>query len=218
MLKKHCMAAQDSYMWLVKFDSCDVNVLITDLNCQASDLTFEPNAEKIINGTVEHTLSIIKAAANIPTIKSFVLTSSASACSLPAPNQKDIVINESEFNNLPGKKALVQSHANTKNYPDTWNDASVAAAWNGRTPNHELPLNIYAAAKTEGERAAWRYHKDNKLPFVLNTILPAVTVSSDRSLLFLRDSFSCNADSSACDAVWDNSGPADRGQHHGCCS
>ena len=64
---------------------------------------------------------------------------------------------------------------------DTWNDASVAAARDPNTPKEVLPYTIYAASKTEGERALWKYVKENHVNFAVNTVLPAANVSSTSS-------------------------------------
>lgn len=54
---------------------------------------------------------------------------------------------------------------------DTWNEESVKLAY---TPGEDptKPLHIYAASKILGEQAAWKFVKDEKPGFVLNTILP----------------------------------------------
>ncbi|GAM33993.1 hypothetical protein TCE0_013f01291 [Talaromyces pinophilus] len=56
--------------------------------------------------------------------------------------------------------------------PDTWNDAAVKAAWDENTPAEAKPFIIYGASKTEGERAAWNWVKENKPGFAFNAVLP----------------------------------------------
>jgi hypothetical protein len=63
------------------------------------------------------------------------------------------------------------------NRPDTWNDASVKAAWDENTPAEIKALMVYAASKTEGERAAFNWVKKNKPGFVFNSVLPDYTAS-----------------------------------------
>ncbi|KAF2165925.1 hypothetical protein M409DRAFT_23656 [Zasmidium cellare ATCC 36951] len=116
----------------------------------ASDLSLDTDAEKVIKGTVAHTINVVKVAARVPSIKSLVLTSSSTACLMPQPGVEGIVIEE-----------------------DTWNDASVAAASDPKTPKEVLPYTVYAASKTEGERALWKYVKENPVNFAVNTVLPA---------------------------------------------
>lgn len=60
---------------------------------------------------------------------------------------------------------------------DTWNDAAVKAAWDENTPADVKPFVVYAASKTEGERAAWRWIKENKPEFTFNSVLPNFAVS-----------------------------------------
>ncbi|KID82316.1 aldehyde reductase II [Metarhizium guizhouense ARSEF 977] len=57
---------------------------------------------------------------------------------------------------------------------DTWNDDAVKAAWSESTPAAQKPYVVYAASKTEGERAAWNWMRANKPHFVMNTVLPSV--------------------------------------------
>ncbi|BAE60257.1 unnamed protein product [Aspergillus oryzae RIB40] len=59
---------------------------------------------------------------------------------------------------------------------DTWNEATVKAAFDEGTPADAKPFTVYVASKTEGERAAWKWVKDNKPPFVFNAILPYYTL------------------------------------------
>lgn len=49
----------------------------------------------------------------------------------------------------------------------------MAAAWDKSTSKEDLPYNVYAASKTEGERALWKFVKENNPPFAVNTVLPA---------------------------------------------
>lgn len=53
----------------------------------------------------------------------------------------------------------------------------MAAAWSKDTSAAELPYAIYSASKTEGERALWKFVKEVKPPFAINTVLPAANVS-----------------------------------------
>ncbi|KAE8162634.1 hypothetical protein BDV40DRAFT_288360 [Aspergillus tamarii] len=121
----------------------------------ASDVSFSPNAEEVIPKVVLATETILKAAAGQPegSIQRVVLTSSASAAALPQPGVEGIVITE-----------------------DTWNEATVRAAFDEGTPENSKPFTVYVASKTEGERAAWMWVKNNKPPFVFNSVLPYYTL------------------------------------------
>ncbi|KAJ1713609.1 cinnamoyl-CoA reductase [Aspergillus flavus] len=121
----------------------------------ASDVSFSPNADEVIPKVVSATETVLEAAARQPegSIKRVVLTSSASAAALPQPGVEGIVITE-----------------------DTWNEATVKAAFDEGTPADAKPFTVYVASKTEGERAAWKWVKNNKPPFVFNAILPYYTL------------------------------------------
>ena len=50
-------------------------------------------------------------------------------------------------------------------------------AWAQSAPESDRPFVVYAASKTEAEREAWKWHKENKPDFALNTVLPNWNVS-----------------------------------------
>ena len=58
---------------------------------------------------------------------------------------------------------------------NTWNESAVKAAWEPppNPPGHNYV--VYASSKTEAERAAWEFMRENKPSFVLNTVLPSTT-------------------------------------------
>lgn len=87
-------------------------------------------------------------------MKRFVLTSSSSAVIIPKSNQAGVRVDER-----------------------TWNDEAVKAAWDPQTPEKGKGYAIYAASKTESERAAWKWVEKNKPGFTFNTVLPNYTVS-----------------------------------------
>lgn len=51
------------------------------------------------------------------------------------------------------------------------------AAFDESTPADAMPFTVYVASKTEGERAAWKWVKNNKPAFEFNAVLPYYTVS-----------------------------------------
>lgn len=51
------------------------------------------------------------------------------------------------------------------------------AAFDETTPADARPFTVYAASKTAGEQAAWKWVKSNKPAFAFNTVLPYYTVS-----------------------------------------
>lgn len=60
--------------------------------------------------------------------------------------------------------------------PDSWNDAVVQAAYGKAAPAEMMPMVVYAASKTEGERAAWTWYQENKPKYAFNTVLPNFNV------------------------------------------
>lgn len=62
---------------------------------QAAQLEFSPDPNFVIPPVIEGTVSILKAAAKEPSVKSVVLTSSSTAALMPVPN-KEIEVDESE--------------------------------------------------------------------------------------------------------------------------
>lgn len=117
----------------------------------ASDTTFNDDADHVIGTVVAGTEHFLRAAAKEPSVKRFTLTSSSTAAILPKPGVDGIV-------------------ATT----DTWNDEAVEAAkTKGTTIGPSIyPYVVYAASKTQGERALWNFVEKEKPSFVVNAILP----------------------------------------------
>ncbi|KAF7550529.1 hypothetical protein G7046_g7982 [Stylonectria norvegica] len=115
----------------------------------ASDVSFRPEPGEVINLAVNGAKRALEASAKETSIKRFVLTSSSAATIIPTPNKTGVVLDN-----------------------DSWNEAAVAAAWNKDTPAEVKPMVIYAASKTEAEKASWAFVKSEKPGFVLNTVLP----------------------------------------------
>ncbi|KAH8432832.1 uncharacterized protein LDX57_010461 [Aspergillus melleus] len=113
----------------------------------AMDLSFgsDPSALTWVKQATE---SMLKLAEDKKTVKRFVLTSSNSAAHFPTPN-------------VP-----VRIDQNT------WNETSYKAAWDESTPPEKKGYHVYAAAKTEAERSAWEWVKQNRPGFVFNSVLP----------------------------------------------
>ncbi|KAL0934614.1 aldehyde reductase ii [Colletotrichum truncatum] len=121
---------------------------VTGIVHVASDVSFNDDPSAVIPWVVKATETVLATAAKFPGIKRVVLTSSSSATLIPEPNNR-VRIDE-----------------------NTWNDAAVNAAWDPNTPKEVKGYSVYAASKTEGERAAWKWVEKNKPGFVFNTVLP----------------------------------------------
>lgn len=115
----------------------------------ASDVSFGDDPKVVIPIAVNGTQAMLKAAAKESSVTRFVLTSSSTAVLCNVPN---IEIN------------LTQ---------DTWNDEAVEKAYKGEWIGSNFPgVVVYSASKTEGEKAFWKFVKEEKPKFVANSILP----------------------------------------------
>ncbi|KAG8164167.1 hypothetical protein KVR01_006085 [Diaporthe batatas] len=117
----------------------------------ASDTTFSEDADFVISTVVAGTEHFLRAAAKEPSVKRFTLTSSATAALLPKPGVEGIVVTT-----------------------ETWDDEAVEAAKTKGTAVGPSAYSyvVYAASKTQGERALWDFVKKEKPSFVANAVLP----------------------------------------------
>lgn len=124
----------------------------------ASDMSMNPDPNKVITPTVDGVRNMLEASARQPSVKRFVLTSScASAASAGAPPQTVNV--------------------------DTWNDGVSQAAWAPPPYQAERGFAVYAASKMEAEREAWKWYREHKPHFVFNTGLSTFSFGSTELLL-----------------------------------
>lgn len=114
----------------------------------ASVLTFDNDPSKVIPQTIAGTVAALKAAAKEKTVKRFVYTSSSTAASAPKPN----------------KKFHIDSN--------TWNEEDVRDAWAPPPYENGREWVVYAASKTESEKAIWKFVREEKPGFVVNCVLP----------------------------------------------
>jgi nucleoside-diphosphate-sugar epimerase len=108
-------------------------------------MTFGADPNKIIPPMIMATLNLARAAAQHPTVKRFVFTSSCAAAASPTPGVWRWI----------GK--------------DSWNDDAVTQAWAPPPYAPERGFSVYAASKTQCERELWRWYHDEMPAFVLNT-------------------------------------------------
>lgn len=116
----------------------------------ASDTSLEGDPERVITAVKAATVEVLKAAAAESSVKRVVLTSSSSAATYPKPG--------------------VKFHIDA----NTWNDDAVKLAWETPEADRDAAygFTVYAASKTEGERAAWQFMREQQPGFVLNAVLP----------------------------------------------
>ncbi|KAJ6104764.1 NAD dependent epimerase/dehydratase [Penicillium sp. IBT 18751x] len=115
----------------------------------ASDVSFNDDPNLVIPWVVRAVENVLEAASRHSSIKRFVLTSSSSAVLIPAPNKEGVRVDES-----------------------TWNEAAVKAAFDPNVKSADKPYVVYAASKTLGEQAAWKWIEKHNPQFVFNAILP----------------------------------------------
>lgn len=101
----------------------------------------------VIPASVNLIKASLEAAAATPTIQRFVLTSSSAAAG-----------------GEPGK------HFDLR--PDSWNTAAVKEAWAPHPNDDTVLFPVYQASKVLQEQEAWKFVRERKPGFVLNTVLP----------------------------------------------
>ncbi|KAL8895906.1 MAG: hypothetical protein Q9207_007957 [Kuettlingeria erythrocarpa] len=114
----------------------------------ASDLSFLPDPNAIIPGVIAGAINALSAAAKEPAVKRVVFTSSSTAI-LTARVNEEFTFTTSD-----------------------WNDAAVEEAWAPPPYGPERSFAVYAASKTQAERAMWEFMREKKPGFVLNAVLP----------------------------------------------
>ncbi|KAJ6483996.1 hypothetical protein C8R45DRAFT_1214882 [Mycena sanguinolenta] len=114
-----------------------------------SSFTFSISYDDVVGNVVQATVGVMQAAAKVPSVKSFVLTSSRIAIFYPNYEQPEI------------SPKL-----------DQWGDHFVDAA--KQTPDdHSMKgILVYAASKVQGEHAAWDYYNSARPSYAFNAVLP----------------------------------------------
>lgn len=102
--------------------------------------------EPTIPMAIQSAVTALESAKKEPSLKRFVLTSSAWAAAAPHPDV-DFSISE-----------------------DTWNEDSLKAAYSKDPP--PSGMQVFMAAKTKSERDAWKWVETNKPQFEFSTVLP----------------------------------------------
>ncbi|KAI0388914.1 aldehyde reductase [Xylariaceae sp. FL0594] len=124
----------------------------------ATNYTMKPNPHEVIPGAIAGTVNALAAAAQEPSVKRFVLTSSSASALIPKPNNPVKVTTE------------------------TWNDETVAFAYRDPPYEPERGYPVYAASKTLSEREAWKFVRENKPGFVFNAVLPNINFGATLDL------------------------------------
>ena len=126
-----------------------------------SDFVADPNIG--IPATVEAALTVCRSAARESSIKRFVFTSTFWAAAFPTPGVSDTITNL-----------------------DTWNEAARHEALAPPPYETDRVIAVYCAAKAEAEQAVWKFVKDEKLPWAVNSVSPCVILGDIRVDQHLR--------------------------------
>lgn len=123
----------------------------------ASDMSKSPDPQQVIPPVVESTLNVLRAAKKESSVKRFTLTSSS------------VAVVGQQFGGTPESVVTAK----------TWADGMVEMAWKKPGPDGwpaEQPLYVYGASKVEGEKAFWKFVKEEQPAFVANAVLPNLLV------------------------------------------
>lgn len=111
-------------------------------------MSLDPDPHNVIPQTVAGAVNIAESAAKEPSVKRFVYTSSSRAITTLKPN--------------------VKFEISTKN----WNDEAVEKAWMPPPYNPDRAMVTYGASKTLAEQAIWKFAKERKPAYIVNTVVP----------------------------------------------
>ena len=114
----------------------------------ASNLSFKPDPNEVIPEVLAGVDNILEATTTEPKVKRFVFTSSSLAAVSPVPDVKfDIDEN-------------------------SWNEECIKEAWAPGPYESPREWSVYGASKTQAEQAVWKFAKEKKPHFEVNTVLP----------------------------------------------
>ncbi|UNI19297.1 hypothetical protein JDV02_005490 [Purpureocillium takamizusanense] len=151
------MAAEGAFDQVLQGASGVINI--------ASDTTFAPDPHAVITPTVAGAVNLARAASRTPSVRRFVQTSSCASAANPGPITTT---------------ATTGPDNGGREYPtitkETWNDAAVAQAWAPPPYEPARGFAVYAACKTEAERALWRWYRETRPALVLNAVLPSMNM------------------------------------------
>ncbi|OJJ57351.1 hypothetical protein ASPSYDRAFT_154282 [Aspergillus sydowii CBS 593.65] len=109
----------------------------------------------LISQVVDTNRNILTSAAGEKTIRRFVYTSSSEAAVFTSSHEHG----SSERANIT---------------VDTWNDEALRRIKEDSIPGPKGGFDLYAASKTLGEQAIWKWVEEYRPGFVVNTVLPSV--------------------------------------------
>lgn len=113
---------------------------------------FDTNPNNVIPRVVAGTKSLLEAAMKEPSVQQFVYTSSIAAMISP------------------------QLGDTTRLTADTWNDEAVQQAWAPAPYEPSRAWPVYAASKTQAEKAVWEFVNEKHPRFKVNAVVPATVL------------------------------------------
>lgn len=156
---------------LGKFELCEVPDLTADHAFDkalvdvsavvhvASAMNLQADAQKMISETVAGTMGVVRAAAKTPSVKQFVYTSTT-ATLLGYETGTPFYVTQDTWNERDPVKAL------------EWDNT----AEHSQQESMEQGVVVYAASKTEAERALWKFVEESKPHFQVNSVLPGAVL------------------------------------------
>ncbi|PLB54788.1 NAD(P)-binding protein [Aspergillus steynii IBT 23096] len=109
----------------------------------------------LIASVVATNENLLASAAAEPTVRRFVYTSSSEAATF-----------SSFLDHQDGRDAHITAN--------TWNEEAVRRYQHDGAEGPKAGFDMYAASKTLGEQAVWKWVEENRPGFVVNTVLPSV--------------------------------------------
>jgi nucleoside-diphosphate-sugar epimerase len=113
----------------------------------AANIQLTPNPEPYIPDTIEEILNLLKTAESEASVKAVVFTSSS--------------------------MAGVEWDAKGTISKDKYSEGFINQAWDPSFTDPSKAFLVYAAAKAQAEKAAWKYVAEEEPHFTLNTVLPS---------------------------------------------
>lgn len=106
------------------------------------------------------------------------MTSSSSAVLIPVANKKGLRVDEGKFILDTSLSHCRRTILNTDGrlFLESWNEDAVKAAFDPSTNPADKPYIVYAASKTLGEQAAWKWIEEHNPQFIFNAVLPSFNV------------------------------------------
>ncbi|KAH8799087.1 hypothetical protein F5884DRAFT_687072 [Xylogone sp. PMI_703] len=114
----------------------------------AGDMSFGVDPNRVITPMVNAIRSLLEVAAKEPSVKRFVYTSSNQAM-LDRTFDKELTIDRT-----------------------WWNEEAVKKAWRPAPYEADRIWDIYSALKTQTEQEIWKFSREKKPNFIINSVLP----------------------------------------------